>query len=73
MFQSYRNSQLICSPNQLTGFYMMGALVVNVLNKPGAIEIAKNFWRFLLKQDWCSADITGNISLGGEKDPTASE
>ena len=25
-------SQLICSANQLTGFYMMGALVYKVLN-----------------------------------------
>ena len=27
-------SQLICSANQLTGFYMMGTLVVNGLNQP---------------------------------------
>ena len=27
-------SLLICSANQLTGFYMMGTLVVNGLNQP---------------------------------------
>ena len=30
---SYRNHQLICRANQLTGFYMMATLAFNDLNK----------------------------------------
>ena len=38
MFQSYRNQSLICRANQLTGFYMMGTLVVKGL-KTAASQI----------------------------------
>ena len=37
------------------------------LNKPGAIEFAKNVCEFLLPQDWYSADNSGNMALGIKK------
>ena len=34
MFSYIETSQLICSANQLTGFYMMGTLAVKGLKQP---------------------------------------
>ena len=51
MFHSYRNQsvdllQLICRANQLTGFYMMGTLVVKSLND---LNDTKDYWPFPTK------------------------
>ena len=43
-------SQLICSANQLTGFYMMGTLVDKWLSSEKShreMNIGKYFWRWL--------------------------
>ena len=39
-------------------------------NKSGTTEFAKNVYKFLLQQDWYSADNRGNIALGSEKSST---
>ena len=48
---SYRTSQLICTANQLTGFYMRATLAVNELNAKVTI-ICKSIDWFLYDGDF---------------------
>ena len=42
------------------------------LSESGTIEFAKNICKFLLQQNWSSADHSGNTALGSEKRLTVS-
>ena len=46
-------SQLICSPNQFTGFYMMGTLFVNGLKRSFFVEKYYFYWLLMNPSQFC--------------------